>query len=83
MIQLINLVFSIFVYRYAAMSIYFVQGYVGLIKFRLSRNDFQMAGESSQGSRDHKGSERIVQSGQLGGDDKATGSGSANNLKMM
>ena len=42
-----------------------------------------MAGESSQGSRDHKGSERIVQSGQLGGDDKATGSGSANNLKMM
>ena len=65
------------------MSIYFVQGYVGLIKFRLSRNDFQMAGESSQGSRDHKGSERIVQSSQLGGDDKATGSGSANNLIIL
>lgn len=42
-----------------------------------------MAGESSQGSRDHKGSERIVQSGQLGGDDKATGSGSANNLIIL
>ena len=39
-----------------------------------------MSGESSKRPWDHKGSERIIQSGQLGGDNETTRSGSNHNV---
>ena len=39
-----------------------------------------MSGESSKRPWDHKGSERIIQSGQLGGDNETTRSGSTHNV---
>ena len=39
-----------------------------------------MSGKSSKRPWDHKGSERIIQSGQLGGDNETTRSGSNHNV---
>ena len=39
-----------------------------------------MSGESSKRPWDHKGSERIIQSGELGGDNETTRSGSNHNV---